>query len=80
MKSLWLIITSALLFSQVADANRTSKKLHKILDEVIQAQQSLSPQLATYLGETDRAGELDHRGVARGRAQDPAAPPARRHR
>lgn len=59
MKSIWLLITSLLLFSHAVEANRTSKKLHKILDEVIQAQQNLSPQLASYLGDTTRAGELD---------------------
>ncbi|MFC3194148.1 DUF885 domain-containing protein [Marinicella sediminis] len=54
-----LLILLAFLFSQQADANRTSKQLHKILDEVIEVQKALSPQLAAYLGDKSRAGQLD---------------------
>ena len=56
-----IVITAlcALLISTPADANRTSKKLHRILDEVLETYQQMSPQTATYLGDKTRAGELD---------------------
>ncbi len=48
-----------LLFCHSVDANRESRKLHKILDQVIQVQSELSPQTATYLGDQTQAGKLD---------------------
>ncbi len=48
-----------LLVSTSALANRTSKKLHQLLDEVIAVQTTLSPQMASYLGDKSKAGELD---------------------
>jgi len=48
-----------LLVSSSAFANRTSKKLHQILDEVIAVQAELSPQTASYLGDQTHAGQLD---------------------
>lgn len=41
------------------DANRESKKLHKILDEVIEAQKQLNPQTAFWLGDKSQAGKLN---------------------
>jgi len=64
MKPILLMIILAATYSAPADANRTSKKLHRILDEVIQAQQDLSPQLASFLGDRSRAGELDDESAA----------------
>jgi len=59
MKLIVITALCALLFSPPADANRTSKKLHRILDEVLETYQQMSPQTATYLGDKTRAGELD---------------------
>lgn len=47
-----------------AYANRESKKLHKILDEVVQAQTELSPQTASYLGDKTKNGLLDDASAA----------------
>ena len=48
-----------LFVSSVAEANRTSKKLHDILAEVVEAKTALSPQTASYLGDKSKAGQLD---------------------
>ncbi|VAW47674.1 protein of unknown function DUF885 [hydrothermal vent metagenome] len=48
-----------LLISSSALANRTSKKLHQILDQVVTVQINLSPQTANYLGDKSKAGQLD---------------------
>ncbi|TDR19343.1 DUF885 domain-containing protein [Marinicella litoralis] len=48
-----------LLISTSAVANRTSKKLHQILEQVVAVQTALSPQTASYLGDQSKAGQLD---------------------
>ncbi len=48
-----------LLVSTTALANRTSKKLHQILAQVVTVQTNLSPQTANYLGDKSKAGQLD---------------------
>ncbi len=53
------IILMALIFSFSATANRESKKLHKILDQVIQAHKELSPQTAYRMGNQSQAGQLN---------------------
>lgn len=59
MKTPWLFVICLLLFSHHSQANRTSKKLHRILLEIEQANAELSPQLAFYLGDESKAGQLD---------------------
>ncbi|MCX7553817.1 DUF885 domain-containing protein [Marinicella sp. S1101] len=58
MKKISLIII-LLGISLYAEANRESKKLHKILDEVIAVQTELNPQLAFWQGDQSKAGELN---------------------
>lgn len=53
------IIFILLLVSQNVWANRTSKKLHQILHEIENIKADLSPQLASYLGDESKAGQLD---------------------
>ncbi|MEZ5472001.1 MAG: DUF885 domain-containing protein [Marinicella sp.] len=59
MKKIALLLLLSSLYCSFAQANRTSKKLHKILDEVNKVQTELSPQLASYLGDKSKAGLLD---------------------
>ena len=59
MKMIVVTAFCALLISPTADANRSSKKLHRILDKVLETYQQMSPQTATFLGDKTRAGELD---------------------
>ncbi len=58
MKKVSLIILF-LSINLTATANRESKKLHKILDEVIAVQKELNPQTAFWLGDKSKAGELN---------------------
>lgn len=53
------IIVFLLGFGLTAEANRESKKLHKILDEIIAVQTELNPQMAFWQGDQSKAGELN---------------------
>lgn len=60
MKRIAWCFTLMVFCSSYATANRTSQKLHKILDEVTQVQIELSPQLASYLGDKSKDGMLNN--------------------
>ncbi|WP_223787702.1 DUF885 domain-containing protein [Marinicella meishanensis] len=59
MKTHWLLIPLMLIISLPSEANRSSKKLHRILLDIEQAKAELSPQMAFYLGDESKAGQLD---------------------
>ena len=63
MKKISLIALLTLV-CMTAAANRESKKLHKLLDQIIQVQSELSPQTANWLGDKSQAGKLDHVSAA----------------
>ena len=65
-----IFITLSFLVSITAEANRESKKLHKLLDEVIQAQTELNPQTAYRLGDKSQAGKLNDVSAAHYRAEN----------
>ena len=55
-----IILISILLTSITTHAaNRASKKLHKLLDQVVEIQTELSPQTAAFLGDVSKQGQLD---------------------
>ncbi len=64
MKKQVCYILILLLISQNLWANRTSKKLHHILNSIQHEQAELSPQLASYLGDESKAGQLDDASAA----------------
>ncbi len=58
MKKIGLIIL-LLVISITAAANRQSKKLHKLLDEVIQVRTELNPQMGSWMGDKSQADKLN---------------------
>ncbi len=64
MKKQALIIFVLIMVSQNLWANRTSNKLHRILNEIENIKAELSPQLASYLGDESKAGQLDDASAA----------------
>ena len=64
------LIILSFLISTSAAANRESKKLHKLLDQVIQVQTELSPQTAAWLGDKSQAGKLNDVSAAQHQSEN----------